>query len=47
MAAAIQFIEEAYGTYFIGIIYGTYGQTTGPMLKEYVIMNKIMNAAAA
>lgn len=47
MAAAIQFIEDAKGTYFEGMISGTYGHTTGPMLKAYVIMNSMMKAAAA
>lgn len=33
IADAIQFIEEATETYLAGIISGTYGQTTGPILK--------------
>ena len=33
IAEATQFIEDATETYFAGIISGTYGQTTGPILK--------------
>lgn len=45
--AAIQFIDEANGTYYVVISSGTYGHTIGPKLKEYPIMKRTIKTNEA